>query len=557
MLDSHHVTRPVIKAPKPWYINPTTGYSLYPDEIRARVYGLANSLSSRWRIGEDDVVCIYSPNNIDYPGVIWAIHRLGAIVTAANPSYNAEELKHQLVISKAKLIIAHPWNHAIALVAATDAGIPSDHILMMEAPESGTATYPAVQQLTAEGLSMPQLYEERRLRPGEAKTKLAFLSFSSGTTGKPKAVCISHYNLIANVTQVAQRATATEFPSEDLKPIRVGDVALGVLPFFHIFGLVISVHFMVYYGHSLVVLPKFELLQVLHVIQRYRVNSLQVVPPIMVLLCKHPAVEKFDLSSIRFCLSGGAPLSAELTNLVGEKFPHILHIGQAYGMTETCTAVTFPHIAKRLGTLGSAGRLLDGVVPRVLKRDGSLAGVNEPGELVVSGPSMTLGYLDNEEATRETFKDGWIHTGDEVVFNEEGDLFVVDRIKELIKVKGFQVAPAELEGHILEHPDVSDTCVVSISDEYRGEIPLAFVALSGGAVERMKKIPSVGPQIKASIMKHVADRTIHYKHLSGGVEFIQAIPKNPSGKLLRRVLRDQARELQKQGKLSSQLKAKL
>ncbi|GBE87735.1 Acyl-CoA ligase easD [Sparassis crispa] len=558
MLDTHHVTRPVVKIPKPWYVDAATGRSLYASEIRARVHGLANALHSRWHIGEDDVVCLFSPNHIDYPGIIWAIHRLGAIVTAANPAYTAEELEHQLVTSKSKVIIAHPANHPIALVAATAAGIPPENIMLVDAlPATAAAPYPTISALISEGLSAPQNYVEQRLKPGEGKTKLAFLSFSSGTTGKPKAVCISHYNMIANVIQVAQRATETPFAVEADRVLRVDAVALGVLPFFHIFGLVVLVHFSVYYGMTLVVLPKFDLPEFLTSIQRYRVSVIYVVPPMLVLMCKHPLVEKFDISSVRATLSGAAPLSSELTNLVATKFPSLKHVGQGFGMTETCTVVSFPQTQMRLPTPGSSGRLVNGIIARVVKPDGSLAKFGEPGELVVRGPAMALGYLDNVEATRETFRNGWVHTGDEVTINQEGELFVVDRIKELIKVKGFQVAPAELEGHLLEHPDVSDVCVVPIPDEYRGEIPLAFVALSAGAAERVKKNPALAREIKASLVKYVADAKIDYKHLAGGVEFVDVIPKNPSGKLLRRVLRDRARLLQKEGKLSTQLKAKL
>ncbi|KAI0943774.1 hypothetical protein AcW1_002857 [Taiwanofungus camphoratus] len=337
-------------------------------------------------------------------------------------------------------------------------------------------------------------------------------------------------------------------------------------------------HFSLFYGGTIVVIPKFNFVEMLKSIERHRINYLSVVPPMVVLLCKasrptrdsvlstdvafafagtqHPAVKDYDHSSLRSLTCGAAPLSAELTRQLAERFPNI-SIGQGYGMTETSTTVAFPQSDQKIGTLGSAGRLIPGIVARVVKPDGTLAGYGEPGQLVVRGPAMALGYLNNEEATKETFVDGWVHTGDEVIINKGAELFIVDRIKELLKVRGYQVAPAELEGHLLDHPDVSDVCVVGVPDDYSGELPLAFVVPSLAALERIQKDPAEADKIRAALAKHVADAKVHYKRLAGGVVFLDAIPKNPSGKLLRRVLRERARELKEQGKLPSTAKAKL
>jgi len=315
-------------------------------------------------------------------------------------------------------------------------------------------------------------------------------------------------------------------------------------------------HFEMFYACTLVVIPKFNFVDILKSIERYRINHLPVVPPMVVLLCKHPAVKQHNLSSVRAVMSGAAPLSAELIKQLSEILPHI-SIGQGYGMTETSTTVAFPQLEQKVCTPGSAGRLVPGIIARVVKPDGSLAGYGEPGQLVVKGPAMALRYMNNEEATKETFVDGWVYTGDEVIINETAELFVVDRIKELLKVRGFQVAPAELEGLLLDHPDVSDVCVVGIPDDYSGELPLAFIVPSAPALDRMKQDPAEGHKIKASIMKHVADVKVNYKRLGGGVEFLDAIPKNPSGKLLRRVLRERAKEMKAQGKLSTVVRARL
>ncbi|EPT02028.1 hypothetical protein FOMPIDRAFT_1144338 [Fomitopsis schrenkii] len=558
MLDSDHPSRPVkrVLQGNPWMIEDATGRRIGYGEVRSRTYGLANAISSRWHIVEDDVVCIYSPNHVDYPTAVWATHRLGATVTGANPAYTAGELQYQLETTKAKLLITSNLSYPVAIAAAKAVGLPLDRVVLFDPLENaGSYNHATLHELVKEGLERPQCFTERKLKRGEGKTKLAFLSFSSGTTGKPKAVCISHYAPIANVIQMAHLANQQSGPWEIAK-YRTGDVAMGVLPFYHIYGLVVIMHFMMFYGATLVVVPKFNFSDFLSSIQRHKISFLPVVPPMIVLLCKHPAVKDYDLSSLHAIMSGAAPLSPELTNQVAKILPQVC-VGQGYGMTETSTTVSFPQIDQKICTPGSGGRLLPGVVARVVKPDGSLAGFNEPGHLIVKGPANALRYMNNEEATKETFVDGWVHTGDEVMINESMEVFIVDRIKELIKVRGFQVAPAEMEGHILDHPDVSDVCVVGLTDDYSGELPLAFVTPSAAAAERMKEDPAEADRIRTAITKHVADHKVNYKHLAGGVEFVEAIPKNPSGKLLRRVLRDRANELKKQGKLSRPPRSKM
>jgi acyl-CoA synthetase (AMP-forming)/AMP-acid ligase II len=322
-----------------------------------------------------------------------------------------------------------------------------------------------------------------------------------------------------------------------------GDIATAVLPFFHIYGLVVNMHFMILSGVTLVVIERFSFVGFLKSIVRHRVTHLFTVPPQMLLFCKHPAVKNFDLSHVKLCICGAAPISAELTQQFIQTLPNC-SIGQGYGLTETCTTVAFMPPWQKIGTFGSAGELLPGIEARVVKADGQLAGPQESGELVVRGPSMALGYLNNEKASKETFEDGWVHTGDEVIINEKCEVFVVDRLKEIMKVRGFQVAPAELEGHLLDHPDVSDVCVVPIPDEFSGELPLAYIVIHAKTTQRIEGDPQGKEKLKAALMEHVARHKVPYKHLAG-VEFVDSVPKNPSGKLLRRVLRDQARAARK------------
>ncbi|KAH7913981.1 hypothetical protein BJ138DRAFT_1144920 [Hygrophoropsis aurantiaca] len=537
-LDYNHPLRPIRKDGSPWLIEDGTSRKIGYEEIRARTFGFANGLSLCFGIKEDDVVLIFSPNHVDYPIAIWGVHRLGAIISGANPTYTCDELVFQIETTKATIVIAHPVSLDTALTAARAAGIPADRVLTF-----GQSKQRTVDSVISEGLAHDPNFVERKLAPGEGQTKIAFLNFSSGTTGKPKAVAISHSAPITNVIAMAMHGkVGQDYCPWEQQRFRPGDVAAAVLPFFHIYGLVLSIHLMTFCGMSLVVIPKFNFTDFLKTIVTHKITHLMLVPPQIVLLCKHPATKEYDLTGVRFLISGAAPLSAELVNQLVKIIPNA-QIGQGYGLTESSTSITMFPTEQKIGTPGSAGRLLPGVVARIVKQDGSLAGYNEPGELTVKMASLALGYHNNEQATRETFVNGWLHTGDEVIINEDNEIFIVDRLKEIMKVRGFQVAPAELEGCLLDHPDVADTCVVPIPDDYSGEVPLAFVVLHSSTAQRVANDPAEAARVKASIMKHVADNKVAYKKLAGGVEFTDIIPKNPSGKLLRRILRDRAREM--------------
>lgn len=543
--DSDHTLKATRPQGVPFFIEDATGRGVDPREARKRVDGLANGLSRRWDIKQDEVVCLYSPNHIDYAVVFWALHRLGAISTNSNPAYTFDELTHQLRLTKATTIVVHSHFLKTALEACKDVGLPAERIVIID-QATFDAPHTTVEQLIQDGLNHNANFVERKLGEGEAKTKIAFLCLSSGTTGPPKAVAIPHYSVIANTLQIRAHnytvETKANIPTDQWR-FRPGDVITGVLPFFHIFGLILNVHVMLYSGMAVVITPKFGWPSFLESIRRHKINHLLVVPPMVVLLCKHPATKDYEaeLKNIRCCFSGAAPLSSELAGQLEKVLPNA-SLGQGYGMTETSTAVSMTSVLQKIGKPGSAGVAVPGVRFRIIKEDGSLAKLGERGELVVKSPSNALRYWENPKATAETFlEDGWVRTGDEVEFDAEGNIYVVDRLKELIKVNGFQVAPAELEGHLLSHPDVADVCIVPIPDEFSGELPLAYIVLHPPAAVRAASSTAEAGALKVELSKYVSDVKVPYKWLKGGVEFIDVIPKNPSGKLLRRVLRDKAR----------------
>ncbi|KAJ7601056.1 hypothetical protein C8J56DRAFT_911988 [Mycena floridula] len=541
LLDSQSPSNAARKPESPWLVEDATGRHIGLDELRSRTFGLANALVTRYGIREDDVVLLFSRNHVDYPVAIWAAHRLGAVITGANPDFASNELQYQMESSKACLVLAHPESLTVATSAARAAGISLDRIVLFNVQgQTKHPKYPTIEKLVWQGLSLQPQFVEPDI---DARTKLAFLSYSSGTTGKPKAVAIPHIAVITNVIQMAvHHKVGTNYTAVEEQRYRPGDVCIAVLPFYHIYGLVLNLHFILFNGMSLVIVPKFNFVEMLKSITLHRISHLIIVPPMALLLCKHPAVKNYDLSIVRFIMIGAAPLSDEIHNQLCEQFPNAA-IGQAYGMTELCTAVTAWPTSQKRGTSGSGGQLMPGVIAKVVKPDGTLANHDEPGELIVWTPSRALGYHNNEEATKETFVNGWVKTGDEVKIDRQGEVWVLDRIKEIMKVRGFQVAPAEVEGCILDHPDVSDCCVVGVPHEFSGEVPMAFVSLSAAAAEKVRKNPRIVEDIKASVSKHVADNKVSYKHLAGGVEIVAVIPRNPSGKLLRRLLRDQAKQL--------------
>jgi 4-coumarate--CoA ligase len=339
------------------------------------------------------------------------------------------------------------------------------------------------------------------------------LPYSSGTAGLPKGVMLTHANLVNNIEQCTSSVVS-----------QASDVVLAVLPFFHIYGMQVLMNHQLHFGARLVTMPRFDLAQALEIIERYQVTHFFAVPPIVLALAKHPVVADYDLSSLRHVMSGAAPLGAEVAAEASARIG--CEVVQGYGMTELSpiSHATPPGNFKP----GSVGLTVANTEARIVDPDsGEDLPVDAEGELWIRGPQVMKGYLNNPAATAETIdQSGWLHTGDIARIDDDGHVYIVDRLKELIKVKGFQVAPAELEALLLDHPEITDAAVVGRPDVESGEVPLAFVIAAPNS--------SLDEQ---AVKTYVADHLATYKHI-GEVRFADAIPKSASGKILRRELRE-------------------
>ncbi|KAK8902088.1 hypothetical protein QC760_009569 [Botrytis cinerea] len=549
MLNEKHGRKPFKSSRNPFTCG-ITGKTYTVSEQAQRVEHLARALSKElgWQPNAgtewDKVMGIFSLNSIDFMTLAYAVHELGGVASPANAQYSAPELEFQLKSSGAKALFTCIPLLETALQAAKGAGIKNDRIYILDLPEMLTGgkkvPFKTADDLISAGEKLPKL-EPLRMEKGQAARQTAYLCYSSGTSGLPKGVMISHQNVISNVLQL--KAYETNYRDQWETDTEVG---LGLLPLSHIYGLVVVAQGTTYRGDEIIVLPKFELKLFLNSIQTYKIRGLFLVPPIIIQLVNNQSIcSKYDISSVRGLFTGAAPLGTETAEELQKLYPKWV-IQQGYGLTETSTVVCMSSF-KDLW-LGSCGSLIPGVRVKLVNPEGvEVTGLNQPGELVVQSKSVVLGYLNNEKANNETFlpdTDGngrWMRTGDEAEIrvspagNEH--IFIVDRIKELIKVKGLQVAPAELESHLLSHPSVADCAVIPVPDAAAGEIPKAYVV----------KSTSVGIEendalVKRDISKWVEDHKARHKWLKGGVEFIDVIPKSPSGKILRRLLRDREKE---------------
>lgn len=486
-------------------------------EMVARISTFAGALAHRG-LGVGDVVGLLAPNSSAFAVAFHGILRAGVTATTINALFTAKDIAKQLTDSKAKMLITVAALLPQAKEAAGLIGLADEDLVVLDGAGREQDGYPNAGDLLASETPAPQV-------DFAPSSHLAALPYSSGTTGNPKGVMLTHRNLVANVAQI-----------RPLHGMVADDVVLAVLPFFHIYGMTVLLNAALHARARLVIMPSFDLGDFLGNIAEHKCTIAFIAPPVAVALAKHPLVDSHDLSSLNVVMSGAAPLDADLGHAVAQRLG--CKVVQGYGMSELSPVshiTPFDGGALDMHTeapLSSVGWTVSNAVSKLVdpetgdEIDPPSKGLSATGELWFKGPNVMAGYLNNEDATRETIDDdGWLHTGDLAQVDAAGRVYIVDRLKELIKYKGYQVPPAELEAVLLSHPQIADAAVIGVQDEEGEEVPKAFVVK-----------PADSPLTEAEVMEFVAGQVAPYKKVRQ-VEFIDAIPKSASGKILRKDLR--------------------
>jgi 4-coumarate--CoA ligase len=483
-------------------IDGPSGLSYSGLALQDRIRRLAGGLQAAG-VGPGTVVAILAPNHPDYVAAFHATALAGATVTTLNPTYTAPEAAHQLKDSGASLLITIPAFLDTAKAAAEGSTI-------REIVTIG----PAAGHRSLDDFLGPALAAQV---PVDLDRHVLALPYSSGTTGLPKGVMLSHRNMVVNVEQ-----------AQALLEVAPDETTVGFLPLFHIYGMTVLMNLYLGLGAGLVTMPRFDLQAFLTHVQTHRARRVYIAPPVAIALAKHPLVDQFDLSSLKVIMSAAAPLGAELGAEVERRLG--CTVIQGYGMTEL-SPITHAAPA-RDPRPGSVGVTVPNTATRIVNPETLQdCAPGEEGEVWIKGPQVMLGYLNRPEATEAMIRDGWLRTGDLGVVDADGYLFIRDRLKELIKVKGFQVAPAEVEAQLLRLAGVADAAVIGVPDDEAGERPLAFVVSQPGA-----------ELTDTAINEALRGQLASYK-LPSRVLFIDAIPKSASGKILRRVLRDRLKQI--------------
>ncbi|OQE44577.1 hypothetical protein PENCOP_c002G06281 [Penicillium coprophilum] len=520
----------------PLYINAISGEQYTLGDVIQRTRSLSNGLRQSIGLKPNDVVALLSPNTIDYPVVCHAIIGSKAIVSPTSAALTALELNAQLKTSGARFIVVHSSLLETAQKAAKGTSIEKIVLIDGQTPVNGqpTCNHLASTFAPADFLAID---------PAEADHQPIFICFSSGTSGAAKGVIITHKNITSNLQQ-SRHYLDSGLPSQ--RSARKS--AIAFLPFSHIYGLNLFMCQCLMWGTTVAIMPKFDLDLYLSCIQKYRPDELSLVPPIALMLVKDPRVVKYDLSSVRKIMSAAAPLTIELASALEARLSAIakkeVFCTQSWGLTETSPlATTLPNdrMDKRNTGVGCIApnmqlRFVDpeSMKDAAVKADGS----TEPGEIWCRGPNVVSGYYNNDKATKESYhldEDGkrWFRTGDIGTIDKDGYVAILDRIKEMIKYKGLQVIPSELEGKLVDHPDVEDAAVTGMWVEDKAtELPVGFVVLSRPAKDKDQKAVLDG------IHAWLNERVSNYKRLRGGIQVLSQIPKSPSGKILRRELRE-------------------
>lgn len=484
----------------PALIDGPSGRVLSRGELLQGVQRLAGGLGERG-FGAGATIAIMAPNLPEYALVFHAVAWAGGTLTTVNPTYTASEVQHQLQDSGAVLLITIAPFLDTARAAVQDTAVREIAVI-------GTAAG-ALPLTSLMGAPMTAQ------APVDLQRHVMVLPYSSGTTGLPKGVMLSHRNLVMNVLQ-----------ARAVLDIPRGERTVAFLPFFHIYGQTVFLNLYLAAGAVPVTMPRFDLEQFLALVAGHRTPRIWSVPPVALALAKHPMVAGADLSAVRTVYTAAAPADAALTEAVSTRLG--VEAMQAYGMTELSPV---SHVnPSGAGRSGAAGLAVPSTDCRIVDPETGIdRDPGREGELWVRGPQVMLGYHRNPSATAATMTpDGWLRTGDLGVIDADGYLFVRDRVKELIKVKGFQVPPAEVEAALLKLPAIADAAVIGMADEESGEVPLAFVVRAPGSTVA-----------EADLRRHCESCLAHYKH-PREFRFVEAIPKSASGKILRRVLKAQA-----------------
>ncbi|KFB36727.1 luciferin 4-monooxygenase [Anopheles sinensis] len=496
-------------------------------ELLERGSQLAECLRTVVGIRSNDVVGLVSENRLDFPVVVVASFLLGATVAPINLTYSEREFEHAFRLSKPRIVFMSTFAADRVVVAASRCRDFIERLVIFgdENPFGASVVDGVPVALLEEFLAPVSFVNPMALSiaPTDIHRHVALIMCSSGTTGLPKGVQLTQANVMASAALTEE--TSAMMDSEEQM------VVLCVLPWFHAFGC-LSLLNVLCIKERMVSLPKFEDFLYLSCIEQYRCNTLLTVPPIVLFLAKHPLVDSYDLSSVQTIICGAAPLSKETEDLVRRRLG-VRYVRQGYGMSELTLATLVQNGDDHKP--GSVGRVQIGTQVKVIDPEsGRALGPNERGELCFRGTQVMVGYVGDEKATRATIdSDGWLHSGDVGYYDKDGEFYVVDRLKELIKYKGYQVPPAEIEAILLSHPGVQDAAVIGVPDEAAGELPMAFVVRQQDALQLSEK----------ELVDYVQQRASPAKRLHGGVRFIEAIPKNLSGKILRRELRELARTI--------------
>jgi acyl-CoA synthetase (AMP-forming)/AMP-acid ligase II len=430
-------------------------------------------------------------------------------------SHSPGELKHGFELSKPKVIFVSE-SAAQTLINLQKSLSFIKQIILFDNHSTHTITLKSF--IASNSQESFDVYKQVK-RPVDMRTQTAVIFLSSGTTGVAKGCEITQYNLIACISAFEKRMKFLKDFSDDV-------MTLNLAPWFHVMGFVNIYMILMSQSYSTVFLPRFDPKVFLSCIEKYKIISTSIPPPVVVFLSKTPLIRDYDLSSLRAIFCGAAPLKQETEDLVKSLFKQKLFILQGYGMSETTAGIIYGVAGNEAP--GSTGEAEEGIYVKIVDENGKSLPAFKVGEVCCKGNRIMKGYLNNPKATAETIdKDGWLHTGDLGYYDEKNRFYIVDRLKELIKYKAFQVPPAELEGLLLSNPKIKDCGVIGIPDEAAGELPFAFVV----------KQPNVELS-EDEVKNFVKENASNAKWLRGGVKFIEEIPKNPSGKILRRELRN-------------------